>query len=386
MKLTAATIARLALPHGIDDKIFFDEDLPGFGLRLRRSGDRSYWVQYAIAGKTRKLRLGSFAELDIGKARSSAKDVLARVRLGGDPASEKNHARVRASETFGALIKPFMVRQQGRLRPRSLIETDRHLAKLCKPLHPLPVTALNRRTIAARLTAIAQSNGPAAANRVRGSLGAFCTWAAREGLIENNPVSFTNKATENGPRQRLLSDAELTTIWQALEDDQYGAIVKLLILTGLRRGEIGDLRWSEIDFASNLIALPPSRTKNGRLHLVPMAPPVRALLVAQPRRDGRDRVFEFSSWHVAKVALDQRVALTPWVLHDLRRAFSTALHDRFGVPPHIVEVLLGHVGHQAGVAGVYNRSAYLAECERALNRWAEHVTGQTTAQVVQLRA
>ena len=69
MKLTATTIARLALPDGIDDKIYFDEDLPGFGLRLRRSGDRSYWVQYAIAGKTRKLRLGSFAELDISKAR-----------------------------------------------------------------------------------------------------------------------------------------------------------------------------------------------------------------------------------------------------------------------------------------------------------------------------
>ena len=162
-------------------------------MRLRRSGDRSYWVQYAIAGKTRKLRLGSFAELDISKARSSAKDVLARVRLGGDPASEKNHARVRASETFGMLITPFMVRQQSRLKPRSLTETRRHLDKLCKPLHPLPVAALNRRTIAARLTAIAATNGPAAANRVRGSLGAFCTWAAREGLIDNNPVSFTNK-------------------------------------------------------------------------------------------------------------------------------------------------------------------------------------------------
>ena len=88
---------------------------------------------------------------------------------------------MRASETFGALIKPFMLRQQGRLKPRSLIETDRHLVKLCMPLHPLPVAGLNRRTIAARLTAIAQSDGPAAANRVRGSLGAFCTWAARRG-------------------------------------------------------------------------------------------------------------------------------------------------------------------------------------------------------------
>ena len=119
MKLTAATIARLALPDGIDDKIYFDDDLPGFGLRLRRSGDRWYWVQYAIAGKTSKLRLGSFAELDIGKARSSAKDVLARVRLGGDPASEKSHARVRASETFGALIsRSWFVSRAGLSRAR----------------------------------------------------------------------------------------------------------------------------------------------------------------------------------------------------------------------------------------------------------------------------
>ena len=396
MKLTAATIKGLVLPDGIDDRIYFDEDLKGFGLRLRRSGDRSFVVQYAVGGKSRKIRLGSPAELDIGKARSSAKDVLAKVRLGGDPASEKNHARVRAAETFGALIKPFMVRQQTKLKSRSLIELRRHLEKLCKPLHPLPVTALNRRVIAARLTAIAQDNGPAAANRVRGSLGAFCNWACREGLIDTNPVSFTNKAVENGPRERLLSDAELTTIWHALADDQYGAIIKLLVLTGLRRSEIGDLCWSEIDFTSSLITLPPGRTKISRVHLVPMSPSVRVLLEAQPRREGRDRVFGRIGWAVDKAALDRRVAeingapLERWVIHDLRRMVSTALHDRFAVPPHVVETLLGHVGHKGGVSGVYNRANYSTECARALDRWAEHVmaivSGETkTAQVVQLR-
>ena len=65
--------------------------------------------------------------------------------------------------------------------------------------------------------------------------------------------------------------------------------------------------------------------------------------------------------------------MAPWVVHDIRRAFSTALHDKFSVPPHLVEVLLGHVGHQAGVAGTYNKSAYLTECERALSRWADHI-------------
>jgi integrase len=397
MKLTASIVARLTLPDGVDDKIFFDEDLPGFGLRLRRSGNRSFVVQYAIGGKTRKVPLGSVTELDLGKARSTAKTLLAQVRLGGDPASEKAHARVRAGETFGSLLKPFMVRQQGRLRPRSLKETQRHLDKLCRPLHALPIAAVKRRTVAARLAAITEANGPAEANRARGSLGAFFTWVIKEGLLDgDNPVAGTNKAIENGPRNRLLSDAELAMIWRGVGDDQYGTIVKLLILTGLRRGEIGELRWSEIDLDAGLITLPPERTKNGRSHLVAMSAPVRALIEAQPRRADRDRVFAEVLWNDAKVALDKRLAeindepLAHWVLHDLRRAFSTALHDQLGVAPHVVETLLGHTGHKGGVAGTYNLASYATECERALNRWADHIitimTGEsTTAQIVQLR-
>jgi integrase len=228
----------------------------------------------------------------------------------------------------------------------------------------------------------------------------------REGFRDDNPATYTNKATENRPRDRLLSDAELAMIWQALDDDQYGAIVKLLILTGLRRGEIGGLRWSETDLETNRITLPAARTKNGRPHVVSMSPSIRALLEAQPRRnepDGRPRdlIFGdaaadgFARWNDSKVELDERLTeihgepLARWVLHDLRRVFSTGLHDKLGVAPHIVEALLGHVGHQGGVAGVYNRSTYLGECESALNRWADHITAVVTgevapAQVVQL--
>jgi integrase len=133
-----------------------------------------------------------------------------------------------------------------------------------------------------------------------------------------------------------------------------------------------------------------------------MSAPLRALLAAQPRRDGRDQVFGdaavqgFTRWNASKVELDKRLAelhgepMPGWTLHDLRRSFSTTLHDKFGVAPHVVEVLLGHVGHQAGVAGIYNRSTYLPECARALDRWADHltaiVTGEpATAQIVSLR-
>jgi len=320
---------------------------------------------------------------------------LAKIRLGGDPASEKAQARARAGETFGSLVKPFMLHQQTKLKPRSLVESDRHLFKMCKPLHPLPIVAIDRRLIAARLAAIAEDNGPAAANRARGTLGAFFTWAIRQGLIDVHPVSLTHRAVENGPRSRVLSEAELVLIWRALGDDRYGVIVKLLILTGLRRGEIGDLCWSEINFGNGLITIPPARTKNGRAHVIPMSAPVRAMLEAQPRRDDRDRVFAEGLWHKDKDALDRRITeingapLQGWVLHDLRRVFSTTLHDELGVAPHVVEVLLGHVGHQAGTAGVYNLAQYLPECSRALDRWAEHVLAVVEgrdSKIVTLRA
>src|SRR5262249_10164018 len=156
--------------------------------------------------------------------------------------------------------------------------------------------SIARRTIAARLADIAKKSGPAAANRVRASLSAFFTWAAREGYVDANPVAFTNKAVENGARERVLSDDELRTIWLALEDDQYGAITKLLMLTGAGRDEIGGLCWSEPSPNLPLTTLPPARTKNKREHMIPLSGPALSILKALPRRaapDGtpRDHVF-----------------------------------------------------------------------------------------------
>ena len=128
---------------------------------------------------------------------------------------------------------------------------------------------------------------------MRASLSAFFTWAAREGYCETNCVSYTNKATEKGARERVLADEELRTVWLALDDSQYSTIVRLLMLTGARRGEIGSLRWSEIDMDAATITLPPARTKNKREHVIPLSPQALAILAA--RRDvgdeERDHVF-----------------------------------------------------------------------------------------------
>jgi integrase len=408
MRLTAQTVRTVVLPPGVTDKVFFDCDLPGFGLRIRATGAKTWMIQYAIAGRTRRMVLGSTSVLDPGKARETAKDLLAKVRLGGDPAGEKVEARVRAGEMVGALLPRFLERQRARLKPRSFEETNRHLTAHAKPLHNYPITTIDRRAIATRLAEIEKASGPAASNRVRTSLSAFFSWAAREGYIDANPAAFTNKAIEAGSRERVLTDDELAAVWRGAGGDQYGAIVKLLMLTGARRDEIASLRWSEVDLDAAMITLPPARTKNRREHVIPLSDQALAILEAQPRRievDGKERdlVFGFGTgrgfqdWSGSKVDLDARIASArkgwalEWRLHDFRRSLSTALHERFDVQPHVVEAILGHVGgHKAGVAGIYNKALYLDERRRALERWGEHIIALVSgkpvkAKVVNLR-
>ena len=145
---------------------------------------------------------------------------------------------------------------------------------------------------------------------------------------------------------------------------------------------------AEVDVLAAMWTIPGTRTKNGVPHEVPLARPALSLLAATPERAGKatmfgDGVATFSGWSKAKTALDQRIAeigfaMPPWRLHDLRRTAATRMAD-IGTHPHVVEAILNHIsGHKGGVAGIYNRAAYRAEKREALNRWAAHITHQTT--------
>jgi len=388
MKLTRAAVQALSLPSGKSELLVFDDEIPGFGVRLRAGGSRNWIVQYKVGKKHRRLTFGSVAVLDAGKARERARDILAAVRIGRDPAGEKIETRARADETVGAIVERFLARQQTRLRPRSYVETARYLQTHWKPLSSLALAKVSRAVVANRLSAIAAESGPIAADRARAALSAFFAWTMREGLTEANPVIGTNKLSNGKSRDRVLSDAELAAIWKALPPltDQYGAIVRLLILTGQRREEIGGLHWSEFAVGKGLVTLSGERTKNGKPHELPLPALAVQILEAQARRTERELIFgegagPFQGWSKAKATLEKATAknaaengrVAPWRLHDVRRTVATRMAD-LGVQPHVVEAVLNHVsGHKAGVAGVYNRSLYGPEKRAALELWANHV-------------
>jgi integrase len=161
--------------------------------------------------------------------------------------------------------------------------------------------------------------------------------------------------------------------------------VKLLMLTGQRRAEVGGMLWPELKLDQALWSLSGARTKNGKPHLVPLSHQAVELIRGVKRRPGRDAVFgrgagPYSGWSRSKRRLDGRCKVAAWTLHDLRRSFVTNLAEA-GVLPHIIETAVNHLsGHRAGVAGIYNRASYLPERERAMQAWANSLLGKETVQ------
>jgi integrase len=241
-------------------------------------------------------------------------------------------------------------------------------------LHKLRLTDIDRRTIAVLLGQIETSSGASSRNHLRSTLSAFFAWAIQEGLCESNPVQGTGKADESNGRERVLTQDELRKLWRGLGDGHFADIVRLLLLTGQRRTEIGRLTWSEVDLDRKLIVLAPDRTKNSRSHEVPLSTQALAILARQDRRS--EFVFsKYMNWSAGKAKLDARLGIAPCRLHDLRRTCATMLGE-LGIQPHHIEAILNHYsGHRSGVAGIYQRAKYADEMRTALQRWADHIDG-----------
>jgi integrase len=257
-----------------------------------------------------------------------------------------------------------------------------HFAMHWKPLRDKPIEAIKRAEAAARLQELVQQNGRVAAARARGNLSALFTWAMKEGLCDANPVIGTNDPSAGiKPRERVLADDEIRAIWNACREDNSGRIVKLLLLTGCRREEIGALTWDEFDLDTGMLNIPGSRTKNGRELSLPLSSLALDILRSTPRREGRKFVFgrfsgPFSGWHMLLLSLTIRITqaegkpLAHWTLHDLRRTMRTGL-SRLGVAPHVAELAINHA--KIGIQSVYDRHQYQPEIGRALALWGEHI-------------
>src|SRR5262249_37573814 len=292
MKLDAKTVAGLKL-GGKKDAIFFDDSLKGFGYRLRAGAGgktlRTWIVQYRHAGCGRRYKIGPAEAFTPDEARAEAKKVLAKVWQGLDPQTARIDRQAKDKLSFRSVVEDFLAAKKPDLRPRTLFQLRRYLTgPYLKAFHTMPLDRVSKRDVASRVLTIARENGPAVAREVRGALSGFYSWAMQMGLAEANPIIGTKRPKTNEPRERVLDDSELAAIWRACSDDDYGRIIRLLILTGSRRAEIGDMRWSEINPEKGTWTLPAERSKNGKQLTLPVMPMMREIIDAVPRMATRD--------------------------------------------------------------------------------------------------
>ena len=410
MRFTKANVGKLTLPPGKTDFVHFDNALPGFGLRIRASGKRTWFIHKRTQDGVLKRTIGDISLFDLDEARTEARKILNKAeklslldeeerqqREEQRRLQEEEHAKetITLASVANLYIAEYVEKKQ---KERTQLETRRHLQSHWAPLHATPLHKIDRRNVAARINEIASTSGPIAANRARSTLNHLFVWALQQGVAEENPVAGTSKPGKEVARDRVLKPSELAAIWRATDSaSDFNAIVRLLLLTGQRREEVAGMRWSEIDFEQALWTLPRERTKNGTQHDVPLSEQALQIIVDRPKLtepDGRPRdlIFgrgsgPFSGWSRCKKRLDAQLARSGgkdadlgekealgWRLHDLRRTMVTGMAEELKVLPHVIESVVNHLGgHKSGVAGIYNRATYGKEKRAALEAWANYV-------------
>jgi integrase len=429
MKLTERKIETLAIEDGRKDRLVFDDAQRGLAVRVTASGGRTYLCQYTLHGRKQRVPLGACSAVALSKAREAAAAIMGDVAKGRNPAAERKDAAAadRAKRARNRLTLRVLIDDWNRLhlagrRPRYAQEAVRALDYAFADALDDAAEDLDRAAVVRALDALTRRRrrkdgsgtdkpkGLAMTGRTAAYGRAAFAWAVKRGAVHANPFSNLPIAKGAAKRERVLSDTEIAEIWRAAGDtpSSYGTIVRLLILTGQRRGEVAGMSWSEISDDLLTWAMPSERTKNGAPHRVPLSAPARDLLRALlPQHEGdarraiEDRRAQgalalpgalgtpFAGWSKAKAALDKAVVkvrakaakdasanptpLAPWSVHDLRRTVATGL-QRLGVRLEVTEALLNHIsGSRGGIAGVYQRHDWAAEKRAALDAWAAHV-------------
>lgn len=400
MKFTAANVLKIRPPEGIADYVEWDEATPGFGIRFRDGGKGTYFIKFFVNGKQGKMSLGKVG-LDFEEVKRNAVQKLGMVKLDQkNPIVERAKQETAAEDLFPARIPAFLSELEtgkpGR-PPRCaayIKDIKRSLNVRLKELHRYSLAEIKRSAVVNELDDLEAEYGFRSAGSTRAHLSSYYRFCMRKGYDGASPVDGTENRYSQA-RERFHTPHELLLIWRATEEPtRYNRIVRLLMLTGMRKTIFGRLRHSEVNAAEHCVDVcieDAGKAKNGQEFLLPMSRQVEAMVLdAMKTETGSEFVFSgtamnqkrgFNDWSNAKEALDARVTalndgqeIPHWVLHDFRRTFRTLGGDICKIPDNITDVCIYHVGEaKKGLNGVYNKRTYLDEKRDAMQRWADFV-------------
>lgn len=407
IKLTQAAVDRLSVPAE-KAVTFWDNQCPGFGLRISPRNRRTWLAMYRVNGKSVMQTLGTMAQVPkVDEARARARASMTQARDGINPVKDRREAEKEATKkakTFREAAERFLREYVARnCAPKYAREVKRIFEHDVLPLWgEKPIREITKHKINDLLDAKSShrerkrkgmcDGATVQANRTLTRLRTLFRWAADMDLIETDPTAGVRQRGKEKARDRALDDAEIRAFWTGCDKMAwpFGPLFKLLLLTAQRRNEVGEMPWSEVDLERCTWTIPRERAKSDRAHIVHLS--VAAIEIIKGLPHTGDLVFSatgarpVSGYSQAKNRIDDlmiaqrreergdpEAEITPWILHDLRRTATTGMAG-LNIAPHVVDKILNHSGGTIrGVAAVYNRHAYLEERKAALEAWGRYV-------------
>jgi len=356
-----------------------DLHLPGFGIRVSPSGHKSFFVTYRYGMHQRRVDLGRYPIITLQTGRQKALELLRHVDQGIDPSRKKVERSFKTADVLDEFIERYAkIKTRGWKAARALL-----LREFVGPYGQMDIRQIERSHIGDILDDMTARGARAQANRFLAYVRKMLNWCVERSILDVSPANGIKARCKEIARDRVLTDAELIKIIPACKAAGYpfGDLFLVMLLTAQRRGEVSDMRWSELDLPNRLWHLPAHRVKNGCAHSVPLSDPVIRILQSVPRFLDSDFVFTttgrsgVSGWGKPVARLCDAAGVHNWRLHDLRRTAASGM-AQLEVKPHVIEKVLNHIsGSISGVALVYNRYGYNIEKRDALKKWGSHVEG-----------
>ena len=358
--ITEKLVKRLQ-PPGRGNRIVYDEQIRGFGARITKAGRVAFVLNYRVHGRERRITLGRWPEMSAVMARQEALQLREGIRQERDPLAERE--RGRGIPAVSDLAEKYLrTHAQVFKRPLSLREDRRLLRALILPrLARFQVSGVTRADVEKLHRELGST--PVQANRVLALLSKMFSLAIKWEWVRDNPARGVAKYQEQ-PRERWLQTQELARLQNVLEkerDQNQANAVRLIELTGARKGEVLSARWDQFDLERGVWTMPAHTTKQKRIHHVPLSPPALGLLRGMREWASGDFLFPGEKdGHLGDVKkfwkkVTQAAGLEGVHVHDLRHTFASHLVSA-GVPLASVGALLGHTQ-----ARTTERYAHLAD-------------------------
>ena len=389
-----------------------DADVPGLGVRVNDKGERVFvfygrfplrqdratgvWLPNEARSPSRRAigeyRDGEHGDMTLAQAREKAREWRRLLREGIDPQAEADRRKGEEGKavkaTFAAVAEEYIRDHVVKKRKGAEVARDIRREFIAR-WGARPIASITRGDVIAMVREV-KARAPYQARNLLGYAKTLFDWAIEQSAygIESSPCDRIRAARligEKVARQRVLNDTELRQVWQAAKVAGYaiGPIVQLLLLTGARKSEVADARWTEIDLDRALWTILPERTKTDTAHVIPLSAEAVEILKALPRWTKGDYIFSTTSgvksvngFSKAKERLDRIIggttgtAMADWRFHDLRRTARTHFS---AIPAQDIvrELAIGHT--KPGLHKVYDQWAYLDEKRDLLDRWAKRL-------------